>query len=291
MYFLLPQSFFVKRFYAMQHGKKLNLKNPQTMNEKLSWYKLYYRDEKMRTCTDKASVRDYIREKGYGDLLNEVYGVYDKPEDIDWDKLPSQFVLKNTMGGYSLYVKLVFDKDSLNIEETNEMLRTWIKQSSNIRSLTGEWNYEKRKARILIEKLLIADEHGDLPDYKFMCNNGKVQFVLYFRNCTNKKSLFDGEVAMLDRDFNLLPCYTDKISRITEQPEKPKNYDEMIKIAEDLSADFPHVRVDLYNIDGRIVFGELTFFTHSGAIKVEPESYDYEWGKTFTLPKRNKYFF
>lgn len=282
---LLPQSYFVKHYYHTNTGRKINLEKPERFSEKLGWYKLYYRDEKMLICTDKASVRDYVTSLGYGDLLNEVYGVYDRVDDIDWDALPNQFVLKNTLGGSSNGVMLVFDKNSLDIEETKKTLRKWIRQCTNCTSSAGEWVYEKGKARILIEKMLIPDSNSDLPDYKFFCFNGKVFCSYYMRNYTMNKH--DGENAFLDRDFRLLPVSRTDYKRITEQPEKPKNYEKMVEIAEKLSKDFPHVRVDLYNLNGTIIFGELTFFTNSGFIPFDPDSFDYEMGKAFVLPKKN----
>ena len=181
------------------------MNDPERFSDKLGWYKLYYRDELMRNCTDKALVRDYVKSCGLGHLLNELYGFFDNVENIDWNKLPKQFVLKSTLGGSSNGILLVFDKDTLDKNKTRSELRSWIKKDSYRTTNAAEWVYEERKARIIVEKLLIPVSR---TDYK----------------------------------------------RITEQPEKPKNCEQMIRTAEILSASFPHVRVDLYNIDGNIVF-------------------------------------
>ena len=123
----LPKKFLVENYYKMRSGgRKINLKNPERFSDKLGWYKLYYRDELMRTCTDKASVREYVESCGLGYLLNECYGVFDRVEDINWNELPEQFVLKNTLGGSNNGVLLVFDKRTLNIEETKKKLQKWI---------------------------------------------------------------------------------------------------------------------------------------------------------------------
>ena len=282
-----PKRFLVKYYHKRKLGRKIDLKNPERFSDKLGWYKLYYRDEIMRTCTDKASVRDYIDAQGFGYLLNECYGVYDSFEEINWNNLPKQFVLKNTLGGSGKSVILIHNKDTMNIEEIKEKLRGWIKHSTNWTSPAGEWVYEDRKARIIIEKLLVDSELGDLPDYKFFCFNGKAYCLYYMRNCTAKADRHEGEIAILDRDFNLMPVTRPDFLRITEQPPKPKNYEQMLKIAEKLSEPFPHVRVDFYNIDGKIVFGELTFFTNCGVVRYDPDSFDFELGRQFELPKRN----
>lgn len=241
----------------------------------------------MRTCTDKASVREYLNSCGMGELLNECYGVYERVEDIDWDALPQQFVLKNTLGGSGKGVLLVYDKDALDLEEVKNRLHGWIDATPMKRVSTGEWVYEERKARILAEKLLIDNASGDLPDYKFLCFNGKVYCSHFSRNCTNKSDRHQGELGVMDRDFHLLPVSRSDFHKITEQPQKPKNYEKMVEIAEKLSAPFPHVRVDLYNLDGKIIFGELTFFSNSGPVPYVPDSFDFELGKQFVLPEKN----
>lgn len=282
-----PKKILVKHYHKKILGKPINLKNPETYSDKLEWYKLYYRDELMRTCTDKASVRDYIKKQGYGELLNECFGVYDRVEDIDWAALPKQFVLKNTLGGSGYGVLLVFDKDTLDMQKTIATLQSWIVKNSFCISNAGEWVYEGRPARIIAEKLLIADSNGDLPDYKFFCFNGKVFCSYYMQNCTTKAERSEGELAILDRDFHLLQAWRDDFNRLMIQPEKPKNYEKMVEIAEKLSRPFPHVRVDFYNVDGDIVFGELTFFTNAGPVPHKPDSFEIELGNQFVLPKRN----
>lgn len=283
----VPRRVLVNRNYKKIIGRKPNLKNPQTFSDKLAWYLLYYRDEKMRLCTDKAAVRDYIKSLGMGYLLNECYGIYDCVDDIDWESLPSKFVIKHNLSGEGLGTILVFDKNSLYLEKTKETLRSWIDECPLKRARAGLWIFENRKAQILFEKLLIEDENDDLPDYKFFCFNGRVFCSYLIRNSTTKANQHDGELGILDRDFHLLPAYDADFHAITEQPEKPKNYEKMVEIAEKLSEPFPHVRVDLYNSNGTIIFGELTFFSNTGPNKHVPESFEYELGRQFILPNRN----
>ena len=283
----VPRRVLVNRNYKKIIGRKPNLKNPETFSDKLAWYLLYYRDEKMRLCTDKAAVRDYIKSLGMGYLLNECYGIYDCVDDIDWESLPSKFVIKHNLSGEGLGTILVFDKNSLDLEKTKETLRSWIDECPLKRARAGLWIFENRKAQILFEKLLIEDENDDLPDYKFLCFNGRVFCSYLIRNSTTKANRHDGELGILDRDFHLLPAYDADFHAITEQPEKPKNYEKMVEIAEKLSEPFPHVRVDLYNSNGTIIFGELTFFSNTGPNKHVPESFEYELGRQFILPNRN----
>ena len=273
--------------YLKRSGRMPKLDNPKTFSDKLAWYILFYRDERMRICTDKAAVRDKIESLGMGDLLNECYGVYERVEEIDRDSLPQKFVIKHTLSGESMGVILAYDKNTLDLEETKKTLHNWLEEPPIRRATGGLWIFEKLRPRIIIEKLLVEDENGDLPDYKFFCFNGRVFCSYLIRNSTTKTDRHEGELGIFDRDFRLLPVSHAGWNPITEQLEKPKNYEKMIEIAEKLSKPFPHVRVDLYNLDGRIIFGELTFFSNTGPNMYDPESFDYELGKQFILPKKN----
>lgn len=150
--------------YLKRIGRMPNLMNPKTFSDKLAWYILYYRDERMRICTDKAAVRDYIESLGMGDLLNECYGVYERVEDINWDSLPQKFVIKHTFSGESMGIILVFDKSTLDLKETKKMLHNWLNEPPIRRAAGGLWAFENLKPRIIIEKLLIENEKDDLPD-------------------------------------------------------------------------------------------------------------------------------
>ena len=282
-----PRIILLCRNYVKRIGRMPRLRNPETFSDKLAWYILYYRDERMRICTDKAAVREYIESLGMGDLLNECYGVYERAEDIDWDSLPQKFVIKHTLSGENMGIILVFDKNTLAMDETKNTLHEWLDEPPIRRATAGLWIFENRKPRVIIEKLLIENENGDLPDYKFFCFSGRVFCSYLIRNSTTKTDRHEGELGIFDRDFRLLPVSRAGWNPITEQPEKPKNYERMIEIAEKLSEPFPHVRVDLYNLDGQIVFGELTFFSNTGPSKYVPEAFDYEMGKQFILPDKN----
>lgn len=281
----VPDELMLKIQYRIKLGRSLNLKNPKRYTEKLQWYKLYYWDAIMTDCVDKYEVRTYIKDCGLEEILNECYGVFSSPQEIDLDKLPDAFVLKDTMGSGGNSVIIVQDKKTVNWTEICDMLQEWVDVPINEKHMGREKVYSQRKHRIIVEKLLKLDESGDLPDYKFFCFNGEIFCSYMMENYTMHHS--EGRMGFFDRDFNLLPVCRKDFEAIKEQPNKPKNYEKMIEIAESLSKRFPHVRVDLYNINGEIFFGELTFFNASGYMEFEPDEFDYMIGDKFILPEKS----
>lgn len=275
----IPDKTMISLQYRIKTGRKLNLKNPQRYSEKLQWYKLYYRNPKMPKCADKWTVRKFVIKRGLNDILNESYGVYDSPYDINWDNLPDSFVIKDTLGSGGRSMIFVNDKSKLDKVQAIKTMNEWISTPTNKKNLGREWLYEGRRHRIIIEKILIGNKDGDLPDYKFFCFDGKVFCSYMMQNYTMHHEL--GELGFLDRDFNLMKAHRSDFKPITKQPEKPINYDLMVKYAEILSKGFPHVRVDFYDIEGKIVFGEMTFFNASGYVCFEPDRFDYELGRHF----------
>lgn len=278
----IPDKLMLKIQYRMKTGRNLELSDPKRFTEKLQWYKLYYKNPLMIQCIDKFDVREYVKSKGLEDILIPCYGVYES-ECFDWDKLPDKFVIKDTLGGGGNSVILVKDKKKENIERLKEITRKWVSCKADKKSGGREWPYYSGKShRIIIEKLLITDEEDDLPDYKFFCFDGKVFCSYKMENYALHHD--KGRLGFFDRDFNLLSAKRLDFPSIEEQPQKPENYEKMIEYAEILSKDFPHVRVDFYNINGKIFFGELTFFTASGYISFEPDEFDFELGERFKLP-------
>lgn len=274
----IPDKFMIKIQYWIKTGRKLNLSNPRRFTEKLQWYKLNHRDPLMTKCADKYGVREYIISKGYGEILVPLYGVYNRVEDIDFEKFPDKFVLKTTNGSRTNL--LCEDKDKLNIDDTKGVLKKWlIKRTSKA---GREWPYYNIKPRIICEQFLDKDKNNDLVDYKFVCFAGNVACVF-----VNAERYSDDVMrfGIYDKNFKHLP-YTRKGLRNTDDTiNKPINYDKMVEIAETLSKDFPHVRVDLYNIDGKIYFGEMTFFHGSGYINFEPDEFDFILGEQFKIKK------
>ena len=168
----VPDKTMIKFQYRIKTGRKLNLKNPQRYTEKIQWYKLYYRKPTMAQCADKYEVRKYVETCGLKNILNECYGVYDNVEDVDFDKLPNQFVLKDTLGSGGSSVIICKDKETANLDEYRNIMKQWV-NSSTKNGGGREWIYAGRKHRIICEKYLNLD--GDLPDYKFFCFDGKMK--------------------------------------------------------------------------------------------------------------------
>lgn len=276
----IPDGLMLRFQYWLQTGRKLNLKNPTRFTEKLQLYKMKYRNQDMLRCTDKYEVRKYIEEKGFADYLIPLIGIYDSVNEIDLAKLPDKFVAKTTDGGGGNQVLVCKDKSLLSEAEFKERLNGWMSARKVKKQAGREWAYENYYPRRIIIEKLIGDENlqEDLVDYKFFCFNGKVSYIYGITDRDLGESV---QLGVYDADFKKLD-----VSRNDERPQevpmnKPLNYDRMISIAEGLSKDFPHVRVDLYNIVGRIYFGELTFYDGSGYMTFHPDSFDYEFGKAF----------
>ena len=277
----IPDKPMIKTQYWIKTGRRLNLKNPQRYTEKLQWYKLNYKNPLMVQCVDKYDVREYVNEHGLGHILNECYGVFESSTDVDFDKLPNSFVIKDSLGGGGNSVIICKDKSKADLDSYRKSMDMWLNKKQ-IRAGGREWPYYSgKKHRIVIEKYL-EQEDGDLQDYKFFCFNGTV-FCSYLMS-DYRENHENGKLGFLDRDFNLLNASRTDFKPLDEKPIMPKNYYKMVEYAEILSKSFPHVRVDFYNIDGTIIFGELTFFMASGYLSFNPDSFDYEMGKQFVLP-------
>lgn len=261
----------VKKYYKKKTGKELDLSNPQTFSEKLNWYKLNDRNPLMAQCADKVTVRDYVAEKGYGDCLNEIYGVYDRVEDIDFDSLPNQFVIKAAHGSHMNYI--VKDKKSFDWKHAKKMMKTWLHQ--DIYWSGREWVYKDLPKRIVIEKYL-EDESGDLRDYKFFCFNGEPYFVQidFGRYNDHYRNYYDLNKKLKNiQDNEKLPILTDCFFPLSDT-----TLETMIQMCRDLAHPFNQVRTDFYMVDKKVFFGELTFFDGGGSTVFTPD----EWNNKFS---------
>lgn len=277
----VPDKLMVSLQYRIKLGRWPDLKNPKRYSEKLQWYKLYYRDDKMKRCVDKYEVREYIRRCGLCDILPKCYGVYSSPDEVDFDLLPKSFVIKDTLGSGGNSVIIVKDKEKVCIEELIKKMHTWVNQPVHLKNPGREWVYDHMQHRIIIEEYLNEPDE-ELKDYKFFCFNGKVACVYVI---ANRILGGHGELAIMDENFVRIPYQSTTQNVMRENPEKPQTFETMKKLAEQLSAGFPHVRVDLYSLGSRVVFGELTFFGASGYMKYEPDEFDFILGGAFALPK------
>lgn len=276
----IPDKAMIKLQYRIKTGRRLNLKDPKRYTEKLQWYKIYHRDPLMTKCSDKYSVRDYVENKGLREIINPLYGVYKDFNEINFDRLPRSFAIKCTTGsGFNMFVEDKYEADYKYMKKTIDY---WVRRKTI--NYGREWSYYHVEPQIVVEKLLERDDNNDLPDYKFFCFNGKVKYLYTMVDYVDNHD--NGRCSFFTPDFIQLPYRRSEYKEINRPIPKPENFEKMIEIAGILSEDFPHVRVDLYNIKGKIVFGELTFYNASGYTIFTPDEFDFILGKEFTLKSK-----
>lgn len=276
----VPDKAMISLQYRIKTGRKLDLKNPERYTEKLQKYKLCYKNPVMKQCVDKYDVRDYVKQCSLEHLLNHCYGVFSAPEEIDYSSLPEKFVCKDTLGGGSTSV-LVVSRSINDMEKLRRTMQRWVNEPAWLKNPGREWPYDGKKHRIIIEEYLEQSD-GDLADYKFYCFDGKVK--CFYVRTDYMRNHDGGKMSFFNRDKEILSGVgMDYCKPAGKPPELPDEIDKMIEYAEILSKEFPHVRVDLYHVDGRIVFGELTFFNASGYMSFIPDEFDFEMGKSFVL--------
>lgn len=276
----VPDKIMIPLQYYLQLGRLPNLKKPQRYTEKLQVYKMKYRNPLMGQCVDKYEVRKYVQSCGLESILNPCLGIYDMVEDIPFGELPNQFVIKTTDGGGGCNVLICKNKKQLDVLETQKTLNGW---KNFMRSNPGrEWAYSQiKRTRYLVEKYIDSSScESGLIDYKFFCFNGKCE-ILYV--IADRNHGVDACLGIFTSDFKKLDVRRNDERPMTKVVEKPKNFERMIEYAEILSKPFPHVRVDLYNVDGEILFGELTFYDGSGYFSFTPDLFDFELGSKFNL--------
>lgn len=269
----LPDALYLRLMYFFQTGKRLHLRHPKTFNEKLQWLKLHDRKPEYTKMVDKYAVKPYVANIIGEEYIVPTLGVWDMPEEIAWDELPNQFVLKTTHGGGSKGVVICRDKETLDKAEAVKRLRSVMKRDlyKNYR----EWPYKNVKPRVIAEEYLSNNDGQEgLKDYKFFCFDGKPLYC----------GVFSGRWSKMGADyFNMewshLP-FTLKGNPFAEiMPEKPECFETMRQIASRLSAGHPHLRVDFYEVNDKVYFGELTFYSASGFGQFMPEEWDEIWGR------------
>lgn len=269
---------YIKLIFRGMYGRKLNLASPQTFNEKLQWLKLHDRKPEYTMMVDKYAVRKYIADTIGEEYLIPLLGVWDNPDDIDFDALPNQFVLKcNHNSGLGMCI--CKDKSKLDIDKIKAELRKGLQQDYY---LTGrEWPYKNVKRRIIAEKYMTTLGMDDLPDYKIHCFNGEPKFILY---CSERFSKTGTKEDFLDTNWSKLPFKRPDLKCSDKILKKPSRLNEMLELAKILSRNIPFLRCDFYEIKGNVYFGELTFFPASGLEAFEPEEWDYKLGSWLKLP-------
>ena len=274
----IPDTMMLRLQYRIKLGRSLDLKNPVRFTEKIQWYKINYRNPVMHRCVDKYQVRDYVKSKGMEETLVPIYAHYHTIDQVEWDKLPEQFVVKTQNGGGGLNVVVCRDKSKLDFSEIKQKLKCRKKKA---RYGGREWAYYDSEPGIVVEQLLINDTNPEagVNDYKIFCYSGKPEYIVVDvdRYSDHKRNFYDIH-------WNNLHITSD-CPAADREIERPDNLDEMLQAASKLSEDFPYVRVDLYNTGGKVYFGELTFYPWSGYVQYTPDCADFEFGKDFELKR------
>lgn len=275
----LSDETYLKFVYFFVFKKRLNLENPKSFSEKLQWIKLYDRNPYYMKLVDKYEAKIVAESQIGEEHIIKTYGVWDNFDDIDFDKLPEKFVLKCTHD--SGCVVICTDKNSFDINAAKAKINKGLNR--NYYWIAREWPYKDVKPRIIAEEYIESNAQGGLKDYKFFCFDGEVKalFIASDRYDKSEELKFD----FFDSDFNFIEAYNGHPSS-NGHVAKPGNFEEMKAIASKLSKGFPEVRIDLYSVGDKIYFGEYTFFSNSGLVPIEPESFDLELGSYIKLPNK-----
>ena len=272
---------YLKMLYKERMGKKINLKNPQTFNEKLNWLKLHDRKDIYTTMVDKLEAKQYVAKLIGNNYIIPTIGVWDKFEDIDFEGLPDKFVLKCTHDSGGLAI--CRDKKTFNKEAARAKINKSLKH--NFYYSTREWPYKNVKPRIIAEEYLENIKDKGLIDYKFFCFNGIPKFIYISEGLENHAT---ASISFLDMDFKRTNFKRKDYKEYENLPDKPKNFEKMKELAMVLSQNVAFLRVDFYEVNDKIFFSELTFYPCSGFIPLEPEEYDLIIGNMLELPNKER---
>ncbi len=271
---------YIAYLYKKRTGQELRWNHLENYTEKMQWAKIYDNTTLKSCLTDKYQVRKWVEELIGSDYLIPLLGVWNSFDEIDFSELPNKFVLKvNNGSGTNIIVK---DKSTLDLKIAKAKIDNWMSVDRSF--IKGfEMHYTDIQPRIIAEKFIECAGNGDLPDYKFLCFNGQVYYcwVDIGRYHEHKRNVYDLE-------WNLQPWNQYSYGNYETPIQKPQNFDKMIQIATILCQGFSHVRVDLYNVDGKIYFGEMTFTNGSGFEPILPEKYNRMLGDLWKLDMNDK---
>jgi len=268
--FLFNDELYLKLMYRIKMGKPLNLRNPQTFSEKLQWLKLYNRRPEYTMMVDKYAVKEYV-----GSIIGSQYviptlGVWDRPEDIEWEKLPNQFVLKTTHGGGNTGVVICRNKETIDKAVVVQKLNKSLKQ--NIYKNLREWPYKNVPKRIIAEKYISpVPEVNDLPDYKWYCFDGEPKYCQVIQNRSAQETIDFFDTKWNHQEFIGL---TQGAVHADVLPECPADLEDQIRVAKELSQSMPYSRIDLFHTGEKTYFGEITLYPASGFGYFEPGQYN-----------------
>lgn len=279
--FLFPDKLYLTLLFRFKMGYWIDWKNPKTFNEKLNWLKLYDRKPLYTKIVDKYLVKDYVKEIIGEEYIIPTLGVWDRPEDIDWESLPQKFVLKTTHGGGNAGVIICKDKSTIDVKTIKKQLFRAMRQ--NLYMTSREWPYKNIKRKVIAEAYLEDPVTEELRDYKFFCFNGEVKYLFV---ATGRQKYEEPFFNFFDTNYQVLDIQQGHpVSAHT--PSKPLCFDEMKMIACKLSEGFSEVRIDLYEVNGKIYFGEMTLFHFGGVVPFNPNEWDYKFGEMIKLPFEN----
>lgn len=275
---VLPDKLYLKVLFRLNMGYWMDFNNPKTFSEKLQWLKLYDRKPEYTQMVDKIAVKSYVEGIIGNEYVIPTFGVWNKPEDIEWDTLPNQFVLKtNHCGGHT---GVIICKDKATFDNNEAIKKLTVSLKTNVYYSLREWPYKNVKRKVFAEQYIEPDSlTNDLPDYKFFCFNGEPKYcqVISGRNQTMSIDFFD---------YNWVhqPFHEPKdFPFAEEEPKKPKNLDKMWEIARKLAENKAFSRIDLYDVNNNVYFGEITFFPTSGMGGFNPSKYDAAFGEMIHL--------
>lgn len=267
---------FLRKLYRLRMGKELDLGNPQTFSEKLQWLKLHNRKPEYSQMVDKVEAKKYVANIIGEEYIIPTLGVYNTPDEIDFDALPDQFVLKCTHDSGGLVV--CKDKHNLDFVKTRERFKKWLK--TNYYYQNREWPYKNVRPRIIAEQYMEDENDRELKDYKFFCFDGEPKLCQIIAGRQTAMTIDFYDKDWIHQDFH----EPRKYPFAKEQHLPPKEYEKMWELASKLSQGHPFIRVDFYDINGEVFFGELTFFPTSGMGGFDPEVWDYIFGDWIKLP-------
>ena len=271
---IIPDSLYLRLKFFQRTGRLLSLKHPKSFNEKLQWIKLYDRNPIYTQMVDKYAVKDLVSEKIGSEYIIPTLGIWERFDDIDFDALPNQFVLKCTHDSGGLVI--CKDKSKLDISAARKKIEGSLRYDYFWHG--REWPYKNVPHRILAEKYMEDQETQELRDYKIYTFEGKAMICMI-----NQNRGIDTRADYFDREFHRLDL-TWGYKRADVSPKKPRNFERMFELAEVLCQGTHELRVDFYEVDGHIYFGELTFFDGSGFDRIEPNEWNIKLGSWVNLP-------
>ena len=282
MLWWMPDKPYLQLYYLAKLKKVLHLKNPKSFNEKLQWLKLYDRKKIYTTMVDKFEAKKYVADRIGESYIIPTLGVWDRVEDIDFSSLPDKFVIKCTHDSGGLIV--CRDKSKLDVDKTKRILPKSLR--NDFYSEAREWPYKNVKRRIIAEQFMEDEnQRNGLIDYKFYCFDGEPKFLYVSKGLEDHAT---ANISFLNLDWSFAPFQRSDYKGFDILPEKPAGYEKMLELARCLSEGTSFLRVDLYEIGGKIYFSELTFTPCGGTMTFSPPEWDDKIGQWLTLPKKTK---